>query len=126
MSRGESLQRLVEDLGSHHVVRSQFFFGLYADLRGLGFKLHPGKFILDRGMGPSELVAVLEGPPSQLPIEVRVQDGLSALQESALLASDGLFSAAGYLGQVSSGTFSGISLEPKKESCAWPTKPGRW
>ena len=109
VSRGESLQRLVEDLGSHHVVRSQFFFGLYADFRGLGFKLHPGKFILDRGMGPSELVAVLEGPSSQLPIEVRVQDGLSALQESALLASDGLFSAADYLGQVNSGKFPGIS-----------------
>ncbi len=109
VSRGESLQRLVEDLGTHRVVRSQFFFGIYADFRGLGFKLHPGKFILDRGMGPSELVAVLEGPPSQLPIQVRVQDGLSALQESALLASDGLFTASSYLGQVSSGKFPGIS-----------------
>ncbi len=109
VARGESLQRLVEDLGSHHVVRSQFFFGLYADFRGLGFKLRPGKFILDRGMGPSELVAVLEGPPSQLPIEVRVQDGLSALQESALLAGDGLFTASSYLGQVGSGKFPGTS-----------------
>ena len=110
VSRGESLQRLVQDLGRHRVVRSQFFFGLYADVRGLGFKLHPGKFILDRGMGPSELVAVLEGPPARLPIEVRVQDGLSALKEAALLAGDGLFSASSYLDQVRGGKFPGISM----------------
>lgn len=110
VTKGESLQRLVTDLGEKRVVRSQFFFGLYADLRGLGFKLHPGKFILDRGMGPSELVAVLEGRSTQLPITVRVQDGLWAGQEASALQSDGLFSAASYTAQVRSGGFPGIPL----------------
>ncbi|MGA9776497.1 MAG: endolytic transglycosylase MltG [Candidatus Dormiibacterota bacterium] len=110
VSRGESLQRLVDDLGAKGLVRSRFFFGMYADVRGLGFKLHSGKFILDRGMGPSELVAVLEGPSSQLPITVQVQDGLWAGQEAAVLQRDGLFSAASYAAQVRSGSFSGISL----------------
>ena len=105
----ESLSNVVSTLGRDHLVRSQLFFQLYAEVKGLGSNLHPGKFILDRGMGPAELLAVLEGPAAVLPIDVTVPDGLRAQQEASLLQANGLFSAASYIAQVRSGQFAGIT-----------------
>ncbi len=117
---GEPLSSVVSTLGQDRLVRSRLFFQLYAEFKGLGSNLHPGKYILDRGMGPSELVAVLEGPPAVLPVNITVPDGLRAQQEAALLQSDGLFSAASYMTQIRSGQFSGISqLAGAPTSASW-------
>ena len=112
VARNESLATLVDTLGRDRVVRSTLFFSIYAHLQGLGSKLHQGRFILDRGMGPSEVVTVLEGPPSVIPIRVTLPDGLRAQQEAARLQSDGLFSSSAYLSQVEQGEFNGISQLP--------------
>ncbi|MDA8330897.1 MAG: endolytic transglycosylase MltG [Candidatus Dormibacteraeota bacterium] len=112
VARNESLATLVDTLGRDRVVRSTLFFSIYAHLEGLGSKLHQGRFILDRGMGPSEVVTVLEGPPSVIPIRVTLPDGLRAQQEAARLQSDGLFSSSAYLSQVEQGEFNGISQLP--------------
>lgn len=112
VARNESLATLVDTLGRDRVVRSTLFFSIYVHLEGLGSKLHQGRFILDRGMGPSEVVTVLEGPPSVIPIRVTLPDGLRAQQEAARLQSDGLFSSSAYLSQVEQGEFNGISQLP--------------
>ncbi len=109
---GETLSQLAGTLSRDHLVRSEPVFYIYARVRGLGSRLHQGKFILDRGMGAAELVAVLEGPPSVLPVRVTLPDGLSAAQEAARLQADGLFSSASYLAQIRSARFSGISPLP--------------
>lgn len=110
VGRGEALGSLVTTLGRDRLIRSQFFFNLYATVKGLGAKLHAGKFVLDRGMGPSEVLAVLEGPPSLVPFKVSVPDGQWAGQEAKALQADGLFPASSYLAQVKSGVFPGIAL----------------
>ena len=112
VTRGESLAQLVNTLGRDHLVRSELVFSIYARMKGLAGRLHPGKFVLDRGMGAAELVAVLEGPPSVLPVKVTVPDGLSARQEALRLQADGLFSSASYMQQIDSGRFPGISQLP--------------
>src|SRR5438309_3123970 len=50
VSPGESVGRLSDDLAARHLVRSSFWFGWYARIRGLGDKLHAGRFRLDSGM----------------------------------------------------------------------------
>ncbi len=108
VGRNESMATLVSTLGKDHLVKSTLFFSLYARVEGLGSKLHQGRFILDRGMGPSEVLSVLEGPPSVIPIRVTLPDGLRAQQEAARLQADGLFSSSSYLSQVKQGQFRGI------------------
>lgn len=112
VTRGESLGQLVGTLGRDHLVRSELVFAVYARVKGLAGRLHPGKFVLDRGMGAAELVAVLEGPPSVLPLRVTVPDGLTARQEGARLQADGLFSSASYMQQIDGGHFAGITQLP--------------
>ena len=114
VASGEPLGQLVTALAHDQLVRSGLFFSLYAQVKGLGSRLHPGRFLLDRGMGPAEVVAALEGPPIQYAqsIKVTIPDGLWAQQEAALLQKDGLFSAASYLTQVQTGAFAGISPLP--------------
>jgi len=114
VARGESLAQLVSSLERERLVRSGLFFGVYAQLKGLGSHLHPGRFLLDRGMAPAEVVAALEGPPIRYAqsIRVTIPDGLWAQQEAAMLQKAGLFSTASYLAAVNSGTFPGISPLP--------------
>jgi UPF0755 protein len=114
----ESLSALVATLRDDRLIRSSLVFNLYASAKGLGTRLHPGKFVLDRGMGSSELVAVLEAKAAVLPIKVTIPDGLRAQQEAALLAQYGLFSKASYLRQVESGNFAGIPTLPGADSNA--------
>ncbi|MHB8554705.1 MAG: endolytic transglycosylase MltG [Candidatus Dormibacteria bacterium] len=112
--RGESLGSLVTNLARDRLVRSGLFFSVYAQVKGLSSGLHPGHFLLDRGMGPSELVAALEGPPITYAqtLKVTIPDGLWAQQEAARLQKYRLFPAASYLAQVQTGTFPGISPLP--------------
>jgi UPF0755 protein len=112
----ESLSRLVATLRDDRIIRSSLVFGLYAQTKGLENRIHPGKFVLDRGMGPSEVVSVLEAKPAQLPIKVTIPDGLQASGEAALLAEYGIFPASSYLEQVQNGTFAGIRTLPGDSS----------
>jgi UPF0755 protein len=114
----ESLSTLVATLRDGRLIRSSLVFDLYARAKGLDTRIHPGKFVLDRGMGSSELVAVLEAKPAVLPIKVTIPDGLRAQQEAALLARQGLFSKASYLSQVDGGSFPGIPPLPGTSSNA--------
>jgi UPF0755 protein len=114
----ESLTTLVATLRDDRLIRSSFVFDLYARTRGLDTRMHPGKFVLDRGMSSSEVVAVLEAKPAVLPIKVTIPDGLRSQQEAALLAHYGLFPKAAYLTQVASGSFAGIPPLPGASSTA--------
>jgi UPF0755 protein len=113
---GESFSELIAALRDDRIIRSSLVFGLYARTKGLDSRIQPGTFVLDRGMGPSEVIAVLEAKPAQLPIKVTVPDGLQASQEAALLAHYGIFTASAYLKQVQSGTFAGIRTVPGDSS----------
>jgi UPF0755 protein len=114
----ESLSTLVAALRDDRLIRSSLVFELYARANGLDNHIHPGKFVLDRGMGASELVAVLEAKAAVLPIKVTIPDGLRAQQEAAVLAGYGLFSKASYLSQVDGGNFAGIPPLPGASSNA--------
>ncbi len=109
---GEGLDQVVTTLGRDHLVRSELVFSIYARIKGLAGRLHPGKFVLDRGMGDAELVAVLERTPTVIPLKVTVPDGLTASKEASLLQAGGLFSSSSYMDQIRSGRFSGISQLP--------------
>lgn len=114
VASGESLSQLVSSLEGDRLVRSGLFFGVYAKVKGLGSHLHPGRFLLDRGMGPSEVVAALEGPPILYArsIRVTIPDGLWAQQAAAVLQKAHLFTPTSYLAAVQGGTFPGISPLP--------------
>ncbi len=120
VTSGESLPHLVSALAKARLVRSGLFFGVYAEVKGLGSHIHAGRFLLDRGMGPSEVVAALEGPALRYAqsIRVTIPDGLWAQQEAAVLQKAHLFSPASYLAEVQSGTFPGISPLPGAPSGA--------
>ncbi|MGH7611208.1 MAG: endolytic transglycosylase MltG, partial [Candidatus Dormibacteria bacterium] len=119
VQKGDTLDRVASRLQRLDLVRSSFFFKYYAENKGLQSRLHAGSFEVDRGMGPSELVQVLEGLPLSRAFDVTIPDGLRAQQEAQLLQSDGLFSAASYLAVVNSTrAFSGITRLPGMPSGA--------
>ncbi len=103
----DSLDQVVTTLSRDRVLRSGLVFGWYARLRGLPQGLHPGRFVLDRGMGASEVIAVLLGPSQPAPRTVTIPDGLSAAQVAALLQRQGVVAARDYLAQVAHGLFAG-------------------
>ncbi|MGH7610094.1 MAG: endolytic transglycosylase MltG [Candidatus Dormibacteria bacterium] len=113
VARGESLDQLANGLQQQELVRSAFFFKYFAEVKGLQDHLRAGRFRADRGMGPSELVAVFEGPPLSRAFDVTVPDGLRAQQEAQLLQSEGLFPASRYLAVLNSGrSFPGVTALP--------------
>jgi UPF0755 protein len=97
VSRNESLTKVADSLQDRHLVRNSFFFKLFAEVKGLAPDLTAGKFALDPGMGVSEIVKVLKGPPQSQAFKVTIPDGLRAAQEAKLLQSKGLFAASSYL-----------------------------
>lgn len=111
--RNESLDAVANSLQRQGVVRSSFFFKLYAETKGLQIDLKPGKFELDRGMNSDEIIAVLKGPPLSQAVNVTIPDGLRVAQEAALLQADGLFSASSFLKVVNQPTtFPGVTPLP--------------
>ena len=109
---GESTDQLATDLAGRGLVRSAFWFGLYARLRGLGGSLQPGSFSLDDGMGASAIVARLTAAPAPGSHRVVLAEGLTAAQMGAKLEAAGTgISAADYLREVRSGQFSGTFLD---------------
>ncbi len=109
---GETLGAVVDALGRAHLVRSGLVFSWYASWRGLGGRLHPGRFVLDRGMGASELVAVLEGPPQPAPLTVTIPDGLTTRMVARRLQAEGLFSARAYLAAAAATDYPGVTPLP--------------
>ncbi|HEY8754873.1 MAG TPA: endolytic transglycosylase MltG [Candidatus Dormibacteraeota bacterium] len=104
---GEGLDTLVNDLASHGLVRSTFWFGWYARLQGLGAKLVAGNFLLHNAMSASFIVQRLEGPPQVSTHHVLLTEGLTAGQMAARIAAAGLgITADQYLAEVRSGSFS--------------------
>lgn len=104
VSKNESLSQVSAHLQARKLVRSGFFFKLFAETKGLQRGLKPGKFALDPGMAVQEIVDVLKGPPLSQAINVTIPDGLRVAQEAQLLQSEGLFSAASYLKVVNAPT----------------------
>lgn len=102
---GESLDRLADVLAKDGLVRSSFWFRWYAWFRGLEGHLHPGRFLLDSGMGASAIVARLEGPGQPLDRRVVLPEGLTATQMAARIEGATGIPAAEYLREVQSGRF---------------------
>lgn len=103
----EPVDTLVSDLANHQLVRSAFWFGWYAKLQGLQSKLVAGNFVLNDAMSASYIVQRLEGPPQVATHQLLLTEGLTAKQMAAKVAAAGLgISAAQYLAEVQSGTFS--------------------
>jgi UPF0755 protein len=104
---GEPVDTLVSDLSNHQLIRSAFWFGWYAKLQGLGSKLVAGNFVLNDAMSASYIVQRLEGPPQVATHQLLLTEGLTAKQMAAKVAAAGLgISAAQYLAEVQSGSFS--------------------
>jgi len=104
---GETLDGLVDDLQSHDLVRSAFWFRWYARVRGLGSRLRAGRYRLDTGMGASAVVARLEMPPDARTVKLVIPEGLTAVQIGERVQSDGLgIAATAYLGEERTGHFS--------------------
>jgi UPF0755 protein len=119
VAKNESLTEVADGLQDRHLVRSSFFFKLYADFKGLAADLKAGKFALDPGMSVSEIVKVLKGPPQSQAFDVTIPDGLRAAQEAQLLQAEGLFSAPRYLKQVNQpAVFPGITPLPGAPAAA--------
>jgi len=103
----EAVAQVIDELASDHLIRSSFWFGLYGIARNLPSRLHPGRFVLDRGMAASEVIAVLEGPSVPGSVRVTIPDGLTTRAIAGRLARAGLFSATAYLQAVHQGGLPG-------------------
>ncbi|MFN2451627.1 MAG: endolytic transglycosylase MltG [Candidatus Dormibacteria bacterium] len=108
---GETSDQLADELAGRGLIRSAFWFRLYARLRGLGGTLQPGTFELDNGMGASAIVAKLGAAPEQGSHRVVLTEGLTATQMAAKIEAAGTgITAADYLREVRSGQFSAAFL----------------
>jgi UPF0755 protein len=104
---GEQVDTLVNDLASHGLIRSTFWFGWYARLQGLGSRLVAGTFVLDDAMSASYIVQRLEGQPQAGTHHLLLTEGLTAGQMAEKVAAAGLgITANQYLAEVRSGSFS--------------------
>lgn len=107
VSRGETVDSLADELVAKGLVRSAFWFRLYARLKGLGDNLQAGTFALDDGMGASAIVARLAGAPEPGSHRVVLAEGLTAAEMGARLEAAGTgITAAAYLSEVRGGRFS--------------------
>ena len=104
---GEQLDAVVDDLASHGIIRSSFWFGWFARLQGLGSRLVPGNFVLDGAMSASYIVQRLEGAPQVGTHKLLLTEGLTAAQMGQVIQQAGLgVTAAQYMAEVTSGSFS--------------------
>ena len=105
---GETLDGVSSDLASNGIVRSAFWFALYARVRGLSSHLQPGTYHFDDGMGASAVVAKLEGPPDAPPgPRVTFAEGETAQQMADQLSKTSGISitSAAYMHEVTQGHF---------------------
>ncbi len=108
----EAVAQVIDQLARDRLIRSPFWFGLYGIARSLPSRLHPGRFVLDRGMAASEVIAVLEGPSVPAPIRVTIPEGLTTRAIARRLAGTGLFTAAAYLQAVHQAGLAGLQPLP--------------
>jgi UPF0755 protein len=85
VTRGESLQQLAADLESMGLINSSTWFAALARLQGI--HLTAGTYILDSGMGATEMLHTLEAPPHCGSASVPIPEGLTAAQIAARLAA---------------------------------------
>lgn len=112
IAQGESVDTLIDQLASRDLIKSAFWFRLYAHWKNLGGRLEAGRFQLDPGMGASALVARLEMPPDARTIRVVIPEGLTAAQIAERVGSAGLgITAAAYLAEERTGQFTSGFLD---------------
>lgn len=111
VTSGESLDAVTSDLANHGLIRSSFWFGQYARLKGLAEHLHAGQFKLDSGMGASAIISTLAGTPDVPPGRVVFAEGLTVDQMADKVAAAGVgISRAQYLAAVAHDTFNATFL----------------
>ena len=86
VSKGESLDAVTTDLSNHGLIRSTFWFSLFARFKGLDKDLSPGTFSFDSGMGASAIIAQLEGSPEANQITLTIPEGLTIDQMAQRIA----------------------------------------
>ena len=103
---GESLASVVTDLDQHNLIRSSFWFTQYAKRHGLDTELHPGRYLIDDGMGASAIVARFRGDPDVQTKVLVFSEGMTAAQMAATVEKGGFgVTAAQYLAETTGGTF---------------------
>ena len=107
VTQGESLDNVIAALANAGVIKSSFWFGWYAKIKGLGSHLVAGTFALNNSMSASFIVQTLEVPPTVHTRKLLLTEGLTANQMASRVANDGLgITAAQYMNEVQHGTFS--------------------
>jgi UPF0755 protein len=103
---GETVDQVAADLQSHGLIRSSFWFGWFAKVKGLANDLHAGRFKLDTGMGASAIIQRLGGAPDVTVHKVALAEGLTAAQMAQKVGDAGIgISADAYTKEVTSGQF---------------------
>jgi UPF0755 protein len=122
VASGEALSTLASDLEQQGLVRSAFWFEQFARIKGLSSKLQPGGYLLDSGMGPSAIIAKLEGKPDTAPGHVVLTEGMTAADMARRIGESHVghgITAEAYLKEMRTGTFNmplpalprGVTLE---------------
>jgi UPF0755 protein len=107
VSSGESVDQLATDLQSHGLIRSSFWFGWFARVKGLGSNLQAGKFKLDSGMGASAIIQRLSGAPDVTFTKITFIEGMTAVQMAKRVGDSNVgITADQYMAEVKSGSFS--------------------
>ncbi len=93
---GETVDQVTDDLATHGLIKSRFWFGLYARFKGLGSHLREGQFLLDNGMGVSAILAKLENGSDVQTVRVTFPEGSTLKQMGDILARSMPISATDY------------------------------
>jgi UPF0755 protein len=115
--QGETLQLLAAGLQKRGLIRSATWFAAFARLRGL--RLRAGTYLLDPGMGASEIFVRLDGSDYAAPHRLTIPEGLSAAQVAARVEASGVgITSAEYLSAASQGGYSApfLRIRPAGDS----------
>lgn len=82
--QGETLVEVADALESQGLIRSATWFAATARLQGI--RLRAGRYLVDSGMGASEIVAVLEGSPYCPALSITIPPGFTADQIASRVA----------------------------------------
>lgn len=88
--QGETLDQLANDLQSRGLIRSVFWFELFARFKGLPGRLQPGRYDVSADMGASAVVAKLSGAPDAPPRTVTLAEGLTLNEMADKVAAAGI------------------------------------
>ncbi len=113
ITQGETLNSVAAKLESEGLIRSATWFAAYARVRGI--ELRAGRYLVDSGMGATEMVSVLEGPNYQAPLSITLPEGLTVEQIAERVGSSSLrITRSEYLAAVSQGGYTSrfLSIRP--------------